>query len=528
MSYWSLRARRSVDFFEKYAVWFVFGASLIASVVATYYYFRHGDILAYNDARSHIDIARRVIDSKTPGIVQVGTVWLPLPPLLTLPFVANYTLWHNGLAGSIVSMISYVVATVFIFKISRLLTANVYAGLLGALIFMLNPNIIYMQSTPMTELCLIATMLFGSYFFIKWLYRRRMLDLVVSAFGIFLSTLVRYEGWFVLLTCTVIILCDGLIFTKERAATEGRAILFVTLGSLGIFIWVLWNLAIWGNPLYFLNGNVSALAQQNQLAALGELPTKHNLLLSISTTLKMVYLNIGALMAIAGTISLLVVALKKFRDRKIMFALAVLLAPIVLDLITLFAGVTVVNTSWSQMFNIRYGVMALPFVAVVVAVAVAAIKLPKWAKVGLGACIVAVGLTAITVTLYDPIHGIYGSGLSPQTRQLMSAFLADYKGGSILASTYAFDPAMQMMGIPLKNYISEGNYHIWQNALVRPQDAAQYVLMAKGGSDVTANDLVYKDYLARKSLFDKYYRVAYAESGYELLIRKSSSTRQPA
>ncbi len=44
------------------------------------FYFRHGDMLLYGDAVAHINIARRVFDSRTPGLLQLGTVWLPLAP----------------------------------------------------------------------------------------------------------------------------------------------------------------------------------------------------------------------------------------------------------------------------------------------------------------------------------------------------------------------------------------------------------------------------------------------------------------
>ena len=43
--------------------------------------------MLYADARSHLTIARRLVDGPNHGIVQLGTVWLPLPHLALLPFV---------------------------------------------------------------------------------------------------------------------------------------------------------------------------------------------------------------------------------------------------------------------------------------------------------------------------------------------------------------------------------------------------------------------------------------------------------
>ena len=58
------------------------------SILSFLYYFRQGEILLYGDAVAHINIARRVFDSRTPGLLQLGTVWLPLPHLLMIPFPA--------------------------------------------------------------------------------------------------------------------------------------------------------------------------------------------------------------------------------------------------------------------------------------------------------------------------------------------------------------------------------------------------------------------------------------------------------
>ncbi len=65
-------------------------------------------LLYYGDAEAHLNIARRIVDSRTPGCDQIGTVWLPLPHLLMLPFVRNDWLWRSGLAGAIPSAICFV------------------------------------------------------------------------------------------------------------------------------------------------------------------------------------------------------------------------------------------------------------------------------------------------------------------------------------------------------------------------------------------------------------------------------------
>src|SRR5689334_10931827 len=88
--------------------------------IGAFLYFLHQDELTlFGDAVAHMNIARRVIDSRTPGLLQLGTVWLPLPHLLMLPFLVSRNLWQTGMAGSFPSMLAYVFSTVGIFRLVR-------------------------------------------------------------------------------------------------------------------------------------------------------------------------------------------------------------------------------------------------------------------------------------------------------------------------------------------------------------------------------------------------------------------------
>ena len=68
----------------------------VVSAAAVLFFFHQHSILYFGDAESHLNIARRIIDSRTPGYGQLGTVWLPLPHLLVLPFVASH---ENGVVS---------------------------------------------------------------------------------------------------------------------------------------------------------------------------------------------------------------------------------------------------------------------------------------------------------------------------------------------------------------------------------------------------------------------------------------------
>src|SRR5436190_21351242 len=90
-----------------------------ASVIAFLIYYRMGEVLLYGDAIAHINIARRVFDSRTPGLLQLGTVWLPLPHLLMIPFIISTKMWQTGAGGSIPSMAGYVFAVIGVFRLTR-------------------------------------------------------------------------------------------------------------------------------------------------------------------------------------------------------------------------------------------------------------------------------------------------------------------------------------------------------------------------------------------------------------------------
>src|SRR5258707_11218493 len=95
------------------------------SLGALIFYFHRGAILLYGDAVAHINIARRVFDSRTPGLFQLGTVWLPLQHILDIPFIFNNWMWRTGLGASVPSMAAYVAGTLGIF---RLLLARTSRG----------------------------------------------------------------------------------------------------------------------------------------------------------------------------------------------------------------------------------------------------------------------------------------------------------------------------------------------------------------------------------------------------------------
>src|SRR3989344_7852485 len=129
--------KRVISYFSP-EVWVVI-LSIIFAVGATTYYYLHGYIIAYGDAESHLNIAKRVVDSLTPGFAQLGGIWLPLPHLLLVPFVKFDFLWRSGLAGSIVSGAAFIVSSLYLYKLVKLITKSAPVSFVAALIFTFIP-----------------------------------------------------------------------------------------------------------------------------------------------------------------------------------------------------------------------------------------------------------------------------------------------------------------------------------------------------------------------------------------------------
>src|ERR1700682_5687915 len=110
---------------------------------------RLGLTLSHYDARGHLVVARRIVDSITPGWQQIGAVWLPLPHLLNFLPAQIDVLYRTGLTAVAVAITAFAAAAGAIAWIVRRLTGSVAAAAVGAAVFALNPNVLYLQATPM-------------------------------------------------------------------------------------------------------------------------------------------------------------------------------------------------------------------------------------------------------------------------------------------------------------------------------------------------------------------------------------------
>jgi len=484
----------------KDSVYFYIIIGSIISSIAFLYFYQNGLGVAYNDARSHLDIARRVVESLSPGLAQLGSVWLPLPHVLMIPFVWSDFLWHTGLAGSVISMGSYIISIVLIYQFLKEIEVGYIGRAVGVAIFGLNLNVLYLQSTAMTELLLLATMTAACYELMKWVKTNSLAHLIYSALFIMLSTLVRYDGWFLLVVVFVFVLVYSIVKRGVKSA-EGLLVLFTTLSAVGIFLWILWNLLIFKDPLYFAFGPFSAKSQQDILLSAGGLPTKYDLFLSIKVYVYALLYNSGVIQLLLAFVGFIVFIFSKFKSIWLRLTSITLLAPLAFNILALFLGHSVLyvaDISGNTWFNVRYGIMLMPAVAIFIGYLVHRSGYLKSTIIGILAILTLFSYTSFdSVTIDDARVGSSQKNVSEVAGWLNTNAL--HENEFILISAASHDAIIFSSGLPMKRFIHEGTGDYWRNAHESPEKWVRWIIMRTNDQ----NDLTYTT-LSKYGGFEKY------------------------
>jgi hypothetical protein len=130
-------------------------AAILGTITAALYW-RAGLSLSHYDAKAHLVVARRIFDSLTPSWEQIGAVWLPLPHLLNALPVQIDWMYRTGASAIVISIASFAITVACVSAIVRTISGSRTGAILAATLFAFNPNVLYLQSTPMTEPLLFA------------------------------------------------------------------------------------------------------------------------------------------------------------------------------------------------------------------------------------------------------------------------------------------------------------------------------------------------------------------------------------
>jgi hypothetical protein len=205
----------------------------------------------FGDAASHIVKARQLFDSQHPGIESIGTVWLPLPHFLLVPFVSKDALFYSGIAGSALGILCLIGTSALLLVIVRRMTGSPLIAFVSACLFGLNPNVVYMALTPMNELTLFFFVTLGGYAFMRWREAGKTGWLLICAVSIMLATLCRYEAWILAGFLFLVAFFKGADWKQGGRSQSARMFAIAFVSVAGILMWFVWNKVEFGDVFQF-------------------------------------------------------------------------------------------------------------------------------------------------------------------------------------------------------------------------------------------------------------------------------------
>ena len=255
----------------------VFAASVFLALVALFVCYRAGYTLLYGDAVAHLGNSRRILDAHYPGLSQLGGAWLPLPHLLMLPFIGNMGMWQTGLAAAPMSMISFGASVVGVWRLSRRLMRLRWA-LVATLFYALNPNLLYLATTAMTEALFLALFVWSVVEVVEFGAALRAGNAFVARGRLLLGGLIclamvltRYDGWIV---TAAVWCCFAWLLWRAEAAMRRRLVpmfvVFTALCAAGAVFWFWYNAHFDGDWLDFMRGPYSAAQIERRTAPPGQ------------------------------------------------------------------------------------------------------------------------------------------------------------------------------------------------------------------------------------------------------------------
>jgi hypothetical protein len=446
-------------------------------VVAAVHYHRLGLTLAHYDARAHLVVARRVFDSLTPGWQQVGAIWLPLPHLLNaLPVQIDY-LYRTGFSGVAISIASMALAAWAIATLIHRATGSALGGAAAAALLMLNPDVLYLQSTPMTE-----PLLFGTTFLAVALIAEWATNLPPSGVddgGRFAETgvgrsstapgwacvaavLSRYEAWPIVATAIVL---GGVVLVRRGwgLAATARAV-------RGLALWPLWAIAA-----FLVNSKVSVGAWfVSSGFFVADNPALGRPWLAWTKIWEGVTDLTGPATAwVAGaSLLLIVMAFSRSRDRAAVVLPLAFVACAVLPLSAYVHGHPV---------RVRYSV---PLVAAAAALAGTAVALlPRVTRAP--AALLLVAVAAWHAPPFSPNAPVVVESRRDESngvaRGAVTAFLdAHWNGEPIMMSMGSLGHYMHDLsahGFRVRDFLHEGNGELWKYAVRTPRPFAEWLVV---------------------------------------------------
>jgi hypothetical protein len=494
------------------------------TLAALHFFYSRGLTNIYGDAIAHMEGARRIFDSLTPGYNEIGTVWLPLFHLFAAPLALNDFLWRSGLAGSIVSCAAFAGTAWLLYRLGTGVNGSRAAGLLALAGILLSPNLLYLGTTPLTEPLAIFWSVLVVYELFRYKETGRLRSLLLAAGAAFLGTLTRYDEWYVLPFAALFVLLARRQYWQLRVR---HALIFSIVAGAGPVLWLLHNAYRFSNPFEFYNGSFSAQAiYAHQLATTAfPYPTAGKLILSARyyvEDLKLVFgvwpLELAVLGLVAWT------ANREVWGKGAAAFLFLVPLPFYIHALAYAALPLYVPTLFPfTYYNVRYGVEMAPALALFPAFLLPR-GLPRGWRTGLLAFFVVLlawqsysllrgGAEGLVVVK----EGILNTPCRSRRQQAIIRFLREhYDGQRLLAAAGKWPCVMPEVGIHYSNTITETNRKWWRR--LRP-DAGKWVEWIIRGDGDSVDELM-RAYPQAFAQFELLERDSFPNEGSVAIYRK--------
>jgi hypothetical protein len=475
-------------------------AAVLLSFIALMICFSRGYLLLYGDAVAHLGIARRILDSRNPGLIQLGGVWLPLPHLLILPFVQKMEWWQNGLAGAWPSLICYIGSVAGLYRLARHLLKPRWAVVATAF-YALNANLLYLATTAMTEPLFLALFIWTTLLTVECVSairaaRDRIVGRRLILVGVFILAAVytRYDGW-ILGAAAWCVITFALARRRDVWRRVGPSfVLFTLLTVAGPISWLVYNQHFYHDPLDFIRGPYSASAIEKKTSTAGS----HHVGWRSPFWAFVYYVRTAQVVAAfwevgffvtAAAIAGLILAIR----RRLALSSLLLWIPLPFYIYSIAYGAVpiFIPQLWPHSYyNSRYGIEMLPAFALFALLAVQwwegqwSQSQPLVKRLMQPIALLLIALNTVGMMYRTPLV-LKEAIVNSTTRvgfetTLARQLLALPKGAVILMYNSDHVGALQDAGIPLRQTINEGDYDSFQAALAAPAKHAAFVVAIAG------------------------------------------------
>jgi hypothetical protein len=239
------------------------GAFLLAYIFLGYYliFIRGGYT---TDSLARLTSAWLVFHGVEMKLTTIGFVWPPIPTLVLLPLAAFPSLVYSFMAPVIVSALCMVLSMILIGHLVSACGLNRNWQVLAVLLFAINPLTIIFAVNGMSEALLVVCTLAALFWLVRFHQTNHNTHMMFSGLFFGLLPLIRYESIILSFAGCALVLAVSwengadMPLNKFRQYVEGRLLAFTSLVIYPIFLWMLANSLIMGNPIYFLTDVESA------------------------------------------------------------------------------------------------------------------------------------------------------------------------------------------------------------------------------------------------------------------------------